>query len=122
MRKRKILRALRRARSRGCSCRSRHPHEHCGACLASEILGKSRPRPRGSLVDALQHDTQVPGAPCSRCGLRYSRETAYVACFLPGDTLEDWLSRQSDVVLDATPLSGDALAAQKAKNAKTRTR
>ena len=46
MRKRKILKALRRARSRGCSCLTWEPREICGACLASDILGESAPQRR----------------------------------------------------------------------------
>jgi len=41
VRKRKILKALREARSRGCSCVTRDPREVCGACLASDILGET---------------------------------------------------------------------------------
>lgn len=47
----------------------------------------------------LQHtgDSTV-GLGCSRCGLRYSSKTAYVACFVAGDTYESWLARQNEAV------------------------
>lgn len=44
----------------------------------------------------LQHQINAPGAPCNRCGLVYSHETAYIACFEEGDTFDTWLARQPD--------------------------
>lgn len=42
----------------------------------------------------LQHDTGPQGGqPCRRCGLRYSIKTAYVPCFLEGDTYQTWYAR-----------------------------
>ena len=43
----------------------------------------------------LQHDTPGPGGgkPCRRCGMVYSPKTAYVPCFVEGDTRETWLAR-----------------------------
>jgi hypothetical protein len=52
----------------------------------------------------LQHggSNDVPGHPCSRCGLRYSRATAYIPCFEEGDTLSTWQARHQEA-LDACP-------------------
>jgi hypothetical protein len=46
----------------------------------------------------LQHDTPFPGAACKRCGLRYSPQTAYVPCFVEGDTFDEWFARQAEEV------------------------
>lgn len=48
----------------------------------------------------LIHLPKYPGGPCSRCGLRYSAKTAYVGCFLPGDTFEDWFKRLPQDIRD----------------------
>lgn len=40
----------------------------------------------------------IPGKPCTKCGLRYSRETAYVDCLNDGETYEAWWARQNDAV------------------------
>jgi len=44
----------------------------------------------------LQHNS-INGC-CSRCGLRYSVKTSYVACFKEGDTFETWFERQCEEV------------------------
>ncbi len=52
----------------------------------------------------LQHDIGPRGgSPCSRCGIRFSPKTAYVACFEEGDTLDTWMERQNDAVLATLP-------------------
>ena len=56
---------------------------------AESVTEQASPPPR-----QLQHDTgPTGGRPCSRCGLVFSRNTAYVPCFLEGDTLTTWLAR-----------------------------
>jgi hypothetical protein len=51
----------------------------------------------------LQHNTGPEGGrPCSRCGLRFSPDTAYIPCFEEGDTLAKWQERNQDA-LDACP-------------------
>lgn len=53
--------------------------------------------------EQLQHLTpSQPGYPCRRCGLRYSRATAYIPCFEEGDTLTTWQARHQET-LDACP-------------------
>lgn len=47
----------------------------------------------------LQHGSEGgAGHPCKRCGLVYSSKTAYVPCFVEGDTLETWLARHSETL------------------------
>jgi hypothetical protein len=41
----------------------------------------------------LQHSPSSVGGPCVRCGLRYSPQTAYIPCFLDGETKEQWKAR-----------------------------
>jgi len=47
--------------------------------------------------EQLQHHS-INGGSCSRCGLRYSVKTSYVACFEEGDTFETWFERQCEEV------------------------
>jgi len=52
-----------------------------------------------ALPRQLQHATQLgPGGPCRRCGLSYSPRTAYIPCFLEGDTLATWLARNAEAL------------------------
>jgi hypothetical protein len=59
--------------------------------------------------EQLQHVTSSPGAPCQRCGLRYSMKTSYVPCFEQGDTYDSWYARQDEAVqaLVRKPPAGD---------------
>lgn len=51
----------------------------------------------------LQHDTGPQGGqPCSRCGIKHSRATAYIPCFEEGDTLATWQARNQET-LDVCP-------------------
>jgi hypothetical protein len=53
---------------------------------------------RGELQ--LQHDTGPSGGgPCSRCGIRYSRATAYLPCFEKGDNLKAWVARHAETII-----------------------
>ena len=45
-----------------------------------------------------RHDSSSIGDPCGRCGLVYSRETAYVPCFEEGDTFETWKAKQPEEI------------------------
>lgn len=54
------------------------------------------------MAEQLTHSTSLPGLPCSRCGIRYSRHTAYIPCFEQGDTLVTWQERHQET-LDACP-------------------
>ena len=58
------------------------------------LMAEANPPPR-----QLRHDTGPQGGlPCSRCGLVYSSRTAYVPCFVEGDTLATWLARNNEVL------------------------
>lgn len=47
----------------------------------------------------LQHDTGPRGGqPCRRCGMSYSPRTAYIPCFVEGDTLATWLARNAEAL------------------------
>jgi hypothetical protein len=52
----------------------------------------------------IQH-AAVDGHPCTRCGIKYSQKTAYIPCFVEGDTLKTWVARNADTLLAA----GDAV-------------
>jgi hypothetical protein len=47
VKKRKIMKALRKARAKGCTCMTIDSRAVCSACLASDILGQPAPRRRG---------------------------------------------------------------------------
>lgn len=49
----------------------------------------------------LQHDTPRAGAPCLRCGLKMSQKTAYIPCFIEGDTLKTWVARHARSLIAA---------------------
>jgi hypothetical protein len=52
----------------------------------------------------LQHDTGSRGGePCRRCGMSYSPRTAYIPCFVEGDTLATWLARNAEALGSAEP-------------------
>lgn len=52
----------------------------------------------------LQHETGLNvGGPCTRCGLVYSRKTAYTPCFVEGDTLDTWRARNPEALDGADP-------------------
>lgn len=58
------------------------------------------------MAEQLTHDTpshvSVIAHACRRCGIRYSRSTAYIPCFEEGDTLKTWQARHQET-LDACP-------------------
>lgn len=57
----------------------------------------------------LQHDPTRLGGPCRRCALKYTVETAYIPCFVEGDTYGTWLARLPE---EARELANPALAAR----------
>lgn len=60
-------------------------------------------RLREKFPKQLQHDTGPEGGrPCCRCGIRHSQATAYIPCFVEGDTLTTWQARHQQA-LDACP-------------------
>lgn len=63
------------------------------------ITEEASPPPR-----QLQHDTGPRGGePCRRCGMSYSPRTAYIPCFVEGDTLATWLARNAESLGGAHP-------------------
>ncbi len=57
----------------------------------------------------LQHDPTRLGGPCRRCSLKYTVKTAYIPCFVEGDTYGTWLARLPE---EARELAAPALAAR----------
>ena len=57
----------------------------------------------------LQHDPVRLGGPCRRCALKYIVKTAYIPCFVEGDTYGTWLARLPE---EARELAAPALAAR----------
>jgi hypothetical protein len=51
VKKRRIIKALRRARASGCSCVTFEPREVCAACFASDLLGDLPPPRRVGFAD-----------------------------------------------------------------------
>ena len=52
-------------------------------------------------MNQLQHDPVPLGGPCRRCGLKYTVKTAYVPCFVEGDTHGTWLARLNEEAREA---------------------
>lgn len=52
----------------------------------------------------MKHDPIYPMGPCRRCGLKLSKETAYVPCLYGGEPFGTWLNKQhTDVRALAIP-------------------
>jgi hypothetical protein len=117
------IRARLRDRSNACNgslrlrrrlVRERHETQaHRREARAPHALGPLSPPTEGEEMtdtpNQLQHDTGPSGGqPCRRCGMSYSPSTAYIPCFIEGDTLATWLARNAEA------LSGAVVAAPKA--------
>lgn len=64
---------------------------------AKPVTEEAIPPPR-----QFHHDTGARGGqPCRRCGMSYSPKTAYIPCFVEGDTLATWLARHAEALGDA---------------------
>ena len=54
------------------------------------------------MPEQLPHDPMsMPGSPCRRCGVRYNPTTAYLPCFVGGDTLTTWVARHAETLVAA---------------------
>lgn len=75
-----------------------HVNQRDTADRTEPVTAEASPTPR-----QFQHDTGPSGGlPCRRCGLSYSMRTAYIPCFVEGDTLATWLQRNHEALTAAS--------------------